>query len=95
MRSVWLGLALVGCGGMTENEFIGQYEELFCEGYSICASEEMLRTVNERTCLEHLRYEPYPVDRPDCRFDDEAAEACIEGFRRAGCIGVNPEIPQV
>lgn len=97
MRTTWLWLGLAACGGegLKEIEFIAEYEELFCEGYALCANDEMLRTVNHRECLEHLRYQPYPLDRPDCRYEQEAASACIEGLKQSGCTGVNPEVPQV
>lgn len=96
MPRAWVLLVLVGCGDtLTQNEFIAEYEELHCESYALCASEEMLRTVNERECLEHLRYEPYPTNQPDCRYEEEAAVACLEAMRTAGCVGVNPEVPIV
>jgi hypothetical protein len=82
------------CKGIPEKDFIEEYEPLFCEGYALCASDEMLRTVGERECLQYLSTQEYP-NPPDCRYDRKAAEACIEGLKSSGCAGVDPEIPQI
>lgn len=84
--------ALTACGGTTEAEFIEAYEPLFCQGYSLCATEEMLRTVNTRECLAYLRRDPYPRP-PDCSFDRDAAELCLMELETSGCVDNDPEIP--
>lgn len=95
MRSAaWVMLALTACSGISEVEFVGEYEDLFCEGYALCATPEMLDAVNHRECLQYFRQQDYP-EPPECRFDREAAEQCIEGLRTAGCVGADPEIPQI
>ena len=85
-------MGAAACGGISENEFILEYEDLYCRTYVICASDEMLRSVNERECRAHLADQTYP-NTPDCRYDREAAEACIDVFRQAGCVEDDPEIP--
>ncbi|HMV69696.1 MAG TPA: hypothetical protein PKA64_22830 [Myxococcota bacterium] len=87
-------LLLTACKGIPETEFIAGYERLYCDGYALCASEEAKRVVYERECLEYMRYEPYP-EPPDCKFDREAAEACITDFAGMGCVGTDPEIPLI
>lgn len=90
-----LGLpALVtACGGIPERTFIEEYEPLFCEGYALCATEEMLRTVNARECLQFLRQQPYP-EPPECNYDAVAADECITGLEASGCEDNDPEIPE-
>lgn len=83
-----------GCTDEEEFEFIADYEELYCDAYVLCASDEMLRVINHRECLEYYRGETYP-DTPDCRFDPDAASACVELLRTAGCSGDDPELPAV
>ncbi len=97
MHNRWLVAALIavtGCAGIPQIDFVSEYEELYCDGYVICATDEMLRTVGERECHEFMRSTPYP-DTPECKFDRVAAEACIENLGRAGCVGNDPELPQV
>jgi len=91
-----LGLPLLtaACGGVPEKSFIEEYEPLFCEGYAICATEEMLRTVNARECLQFLRQQDYP-EPPECNYDAQAASDCIEELTAAGCVDNDPEVPEV
>jgi hypothetical protein len=87
-------LVLAACKGIPETEFIAEYERLYCEGYALCATEEAKRTVNERECLEFMRYQRYP-EPPDCKFDREAAEACILDFAGLGCVADVAEVPLI
>lgn len=81
------------CGGIPERTFIEEYEPLFCDGYAICATEEMKRTVNARECLQFLRQQTYP-EPPECNYDAQAAEDCIAGLEASGCVDNDPEIPE-
>jgi hypothetical protein len=87
--ALWL---LVGCKGISEEQFIGEYEDLYCSGYVLCATDEMLRTVGQRECLQDLRAKDYP-EPPECPFDREMAEACLTELATAGCDNDDPEIP--
>lgn len=93
-RHLWGLLVLGACKGIPETEFIAEYEALYCEGYAQCATDEAKRTVNERECLEFMRYQTYP-EPPDCKFDRQVAEACIDGFAGLGCIGDQAELPLI
>lgn len=83
-----------GCDAVTENDFIAQYEDLYCKGYAICATDEMLRTINQRECLVYLSLQDYP-ERGACRYESDAAEACLEALSLAGCAGPDPEMPPI
>jgi hypothetical protein len=87
---------LVGAcdSGVSRSEFIEQYEVLFCQSYAICASEEMRNVIDERECLEYMRYEPYP-EGAACMFEPSAAEQCVSEMAASGCIQNDPEIPLI
>lgn len=89
---------LVGASGcedaFPEFDFIPAYEVQYCTTYEVCASDEMLRDVGQRECLEYLRAEDYPLP-PECKYDTEAAEACLAELKTAGCEGVDPAWPEV
>lgn len=89
-----LFLLLGACKGISEKEFVAEWESLFCEGYVVCATEEMLLTVGQRECLQYLSGKDYP-NPPECRYDRKLAEQCIDELTRSGCDGVDPEIPEV
>lgn len=93
-QAVALGVLASGCSGIPEKEFIVDYEVLYCEGYELCANEDMLRTVGVRECLQYYRYAEYPQP-PDCRYDRRAAEACVEELSLSGCTGPDPTVPQI
>jgi hypothetical protein len=96
MRRRWTAIALLsvtGCQGVAEVDFIKEYEELYCRGYVLCASDEMLRTVGERECHQYFRAQDYPDD-PACRYDKEAAEACLANLSVAGCEDNDPLLPE-
>ena len=88
-------LVVGGCNSFTESDFVADYEELYCEAYATCASDEMRRTVNERECLEFLRYQVYPVRNNECKYSADAAESCITDLASAGCAGTEPEVPLI
>jgi len=97
-----LSLFAGGCKGISENDFIAAYETSYCEGYVLCATDEMLRTVNHRECLEWYADAPYPgddgsssVDAADCKYDRVAAEACTLQLSTSGCDGDDPEVPTI
>lgn len=92
----WMLAAVLGtsaCAGIPEVEFISEYEVSYCRGYVLCASEEMLRTVGERDCHEFFRKTDYP-EGPECNYDREAAEVCLENLSTAGCADNDPVLPQ-
>lgn len=94
-RALTLMVILTGaCEGISEKEFVTAYEPLFCDGYTLCASDEMLRSVGQRECLQYLADQIYP-NPPECSYDRVAAEACVEGLKTSGCAGVDPEVPQI
>jgi hypothetical protein len=84
--------AFAGCKGVSEFDFIADYEARYCERYVLCATDEMLRTVNHRECLEYYRYQEYPQP-PECPFDRKAAETCLDNLSASGCEGNDPELP--
>ena len=86
--------ALSACDGLPENEFIGQYEDIYCSGYQLCATDEMLRTVGQRECLQYYRAQEYPSP-PECPYDAVAAEECVAEFASSGCLGDDPEVPVI
>jgi len=88
-------LFVSACNAYSDSEFIGEYERLYCESYALCASDEMARTVNEKECLEYLRYQRYPVDNNECKYNSDAAESCVTDLGKSGCTGDEPEIPLI
>lgn len=94
-RALILLVVLTGaCKGIPEKEFIAAYEPMFCEGYALCASDEMLHSVGERECLQFLSVKTYP-NPPECRYDRAAAQACLDELSASGCTGVDPEMPEI
>jgi hypothetical protein len=87
-------LLLAACKGIPETEFIGQYEDLYCSGYVLCATDEMLRTVGQRECLEYFRDQTYP-DPPECPYRAEQAEGCVAELATSGCLDDDPEVPLI
>lgn len=87
-----VGMLATACGGFPERTFIEEYEPLFCQTYALCATPEMLRTVNARECLQHLRQQDYPSP-PECLYRSEFAEACLDLLAEGGCVGNDPEFP--
>ncbi len=94
LSAIAVSLSVSACGGIGERTFIEEYEPLFCQGYGLCATEEMLRTVNVQECLQFLRQQDYP-EPPDCTYDATAAEQCIDALLSSGCVDNDPEIPEV
>ncbi len=93
MRRISALVALLGgCAGVSEYDFIVDYEVQFCTTYPVCATPEMLEVVQERECLGWLRRQTYPQP-PDCRYDRVAAEVCLEAIAAGTCDGVDPELP--
>lgn len=92
LRMLLLPALLVGCDTLSEDEFGQAWEERFCELYWDCGTYEMLVTFNYRDCRNWLRDAGYP-DQVECRFDAQAATACIEALETAQCDGDNPEMP--
>lgn len=87
-------VALAGCPGISENTFVVDWEEGFCDAYMTCATDEMKQSVGLRECHEDLRSTEYP-EPPDCLYDAVAAEACIAEIEAIGCEGVDPALPEV
>jgi hypothetical protein len=85
-------LLMAACKGIPESEFIGAYEDLYCSGYVLCATDEMLRTVGQRECLQYFPTQTYP-DPPECTYDRVAAEQCLAELATSGCEGDDPEVP--
>ncbi len=96
--TTWIALGVVGlsaaCEGTSRSDFIERYEELFCEAYTVCATDAMLVTIGERECYEYLRYGEYPDDAA-CKYQADAAEQCLAELSGSGCVDDNPEIPLI
>lgn len=101
MRStvgLFAALALtVGCGGISENEFIVSYEDAYCAAYPQCASDEMNQSIGERECHQWYLGAEYPERQDGCIFDGELAEACVVALQTPVelCEGFDPKLPLV
>lgn len=92
--ALWCVVMLGACKGIPESDFIVEYETLYCSAYAACATDEMLRTTNERECLIWFSEMPYPPD-DDCSFDRVTAELCVAELSTSGCLDEDPEVPAI
>ncbi len=96
-KTAWIiagAIFAAGCEGVSESEFVVEYEQQYCARYPSCASPEMQQSVGERECLEWYRYADYP-EPPECFFDPVAAEACLFALQNPTdlCDGFTPKLP--
>jgi len=89
-----VSVGLSACDVNARSEFLVAWEDAYCEAYTLCATDEMLRVIDDRECRAYLRTQDAP-DAVSCKFDDEAAELCLVEMAASACDGADPEIPAV
>jgi hypothetical protein len=93
VASLLATLGASGCKGVDERDFVVDYELRYCRAVRRCSSDEMLSEINIQECLEWMRLQDYP-EPPDCRYDRELAEQCLEELPTTGCTDLDPTFPE-
>lgn len=89
-----VAVGMAGCDVNARSEFLVAWEDAYCEAYALCATEEMLRVIDERECHAYLRTQDAP-DPVSCKFDSDAAELCLVEMAASACDAADPEVPAV